>query len=80
MEQATLGEIKEYLREKGINLDIPAQEEWTPGTLNGNQAFGDPTAEKCFSYYVEHSAEIEEWRAARANKIKADEPSLGPKV
>ena len=80
MEQATLGEIKEYLREKGIKLDIPAHEDWTPGTINGNQAYGDPVAEKCFAYYVEHSAEIEEWRAARANEKVANEPNLGPKM
>ena len=80
MEQATLGEIKEYLREKGITLDVPAREDWTPGTINGNQAYGDPVAERCFSYYVEHSTEIEEWRAARKNEQITNEPNLGPKM
>lgn len=80
MEQATLGEIKEYLREKGIELEVPAREDWTPAALNGNQAYGDPTAEKCFAYYVEHSTEIEEWRAARTNEKVTSEPTLGPKM
>ena len=80
MEQATLGEIKEYLREKGIKLDVPERENWSPASINGNQAYGDPVAERCFSYYVEHSAEIEEWRAARAKEQTPNEPSLGPKM
>lgn len=80
MEQASLGEIKEYMKEKGIQLDIPAREDWNPGTINGNQAYGDPVAEKCFSYYVEHSAEIEAWRANRIGEKVPNEPTLGPKM
>ena len=62
MEQATLGEIKEYLKEHNIELDV---KKGTPASLSNNQTFGDPITESCFAYYVEHSTEIETWRANR---------------
>ena len=65
MGQATLGEIKEYLKEKGIDLTPSAK------SMPENQTNGDPYTEKCFLYYVEHSTEIEEWRANR-KKEKAN--------
>ncbi len=72
MEQATLGEIKEYLKEKGIELKVDRR----PST----NTLGNPLTEKCFSYYVEHSVEIEEWRANRQKEKVTTEPSLGPKM
>lgn len=57
--EPTLGQIKEYIREHGIDLQIPTEK--SP-TMSGNvQLFGDISAETYFQYYLEHSVEIHEW-------------------
>ena len=66
MEEITLKEIKDYCAEKGIN--IVAKNE-TPTVVANVQTFGDISAEAYFSYYVEHSAEIEQWRQSKNNEV-----------
>lgn len=57
--EPTLAQIKEYVREKGIDV-------FKVLCLNSNQdttslAFGDNHTEAYFQYYLEHSAEIVDW-------------------
>jgi hypothetical protein len=73
--EPTLGEIKEYLREKGIEL-APNPKRFQLG----DETLEDSPAEKYFSYYVEHSVEIEEWRKGRHPEKEPKEPSLEPKM
>ena len=73
--EPSLGEIKEYLREKGIEL-APNPKRFQLG----DETLEDSPAEKYFSYYVEHSVEIEEWRRGRQKEKVLTEPSLEPKM
>ena len=57
--EPTLAQIKEYVREKGIDvfgvLNIE-RNSTTPSLV-----FGDNQTEAYFQYYLEHSTEIVEW-------------------
>ena len=54
-------EIKAYCDEKGIVL--PRNEH--PTTVANVQTFGDVNTEAYFTYYLQHSVEIEKWRQAK---------------
>lgn len=57
--EPTISQIKEYLREKNIDvfkvLDIDTTKD------SGNFLFGDNQTEAYYQYYLEHSVEIGEW-------------------
>ena len=57
--EPTLSQIKEYIREKDIDvfqvLNIDTSKD------SGNFLFGDNQSEVYFQYYLEHSVEIGEW-------------------
>ena len=57
--EPTLAQIKEYVREKGIDvfgiLNIDSN------SNTSSLAFGDNQTEAYFEYYLEHSVEIGEW-------------------
>ncbi len=57
--EPTLSQIKEYVREKNIDvfkvLDINTCKD------SGNFLFGDNQTEVYYQYYLEHSTEICEW-------------------
>ena len=57
--EPTLAQIKEYVREKNIDVFGVLNIERTPNTTS--LAFGDNQTEAYFAYYLEHSTEIVEW-------------------
>ena len=68
--EPTLAQIKEYVREKGIDvfgvLNIE-RNSTTPSLV-----FGDNQTEAYFQYYLEHSTEIVDWM----NKDQITEESV----
>ncbi len=57
--EPTLSQIKEYLREKSINVfEVQGREEESDNELS---LFGNGEAEIYFQYYLEHCNEIAEW-------------------
>ena len=57
--EPTLSQIKEYVREKGIDIFGTLKENDNPNTTS--IAFGDYQTEAYFQYYLEHSPEIVDW-------------------
>lgn len=57
--EPTLAQIKEYVREKGIDVFGVLNIERNPNATS--LAFGDNQTEAYFEYYLEHSTEIVEW-------------------
>ena len=57
--EPNLAQIKEYVREKGIDVFGGLNIERTQNTTS--LAFGDNQTEAYFAYYLEHSTEIVEW-------------------
>ena len=57
--EPTLAQIKEYVREKGIDVFVVLNIECNPSTTS--LAFGDNQTEAYFEYYLEHSTEIVDW-------------------
>jgi hypothetical protein len=57
--EPTLAQIKEYVREKNIDVFGVLNIERTQNTTS--LAFGDNQTEVYFAYYLEHSTEIVEW-------------------
>jgi hypothetical protein len=57
--EPNLAQIKEYVREKGIDVFGVLNIERTQNTTS--LAFGDNQTEAYFAYYLEHSTEIVEW-------------------
>ena len=57
--EPTLAQIKEYVREKDIDVFGVLNIERNPNTTS--LAFGDNQTEAYFAYYLEHSTEIVEW-------------------
>ena len=57
--EPTLAQIKEYVREKDIDVFGVLNIEKNPNT--NSLAFGDNQTEAYFAYYLEHSPEIVEW-------------------
>lgn len=57
--EPTLAQIKEYVREKNIDVFGALSIERNPNTTS--LAFGDNQTEAYFEYYLEHSTEIVEW-------------------
>lgn len=57
--EPTLAQIKEYVREKNIDVFGVLNIERTQNTTS--LAFGDNQTEAYFAYYLEHSTEIVEW-------------------
>ncbi len=57
--EPTLAQIKEYVREKGIDIFGVLNIDNTPNTPS--LAFGDNQTEAYFEYYLEHSTEIVDW-------------------
>lgn len=57
--EPTLAQIKEYIREKGIDVFGVLNLERNSNTTS--LAFGDNQTEAYFKYYLEHSTEIVEW-------------------
>lgn len=72
MEPITLGEIKKYCEENGINLSTDKKDPLTVGNI---QYYGDVKAEVYFNYYLMHSTEIEEWRKNRNQYANVDTES-----
>ena len=70
--EPTLAQIKEYVREKGIDLFgiLGGRNESNTSSL----AFGDHQTEVYFEYYLEHSIEICEWMKnnQRTEEVIAD--------
>ena len=57
--EPTLSQIKEYVREKGIDVFGVLNIECNSNTTS--LAFGDNQTEAYFQYYLEHSTEIVDW-------------------
>ena len=57
--EPTLAQIKEYVREKGIDVFKVLSLE--SNSSSRSLAFGDNQIEAYFQYYLEHSAEIVNW-------------------
>ena len=57
--EPTLAQIKEYVREKGIDVFKVLSIE--SNSSSRSLAFGDNQIEAYFQYYLEHSAEIVNW-------------------
>ena len=57
--EPTLAQIKEYVREKGIDVFKVLSLE--SNSNSRSLAFGDNQIEAYFQYYLEHSAEIVNW-------------------
>ena len=57
--EPTLAQIKEYVREKGIDVFGVLNREMNPNATS--LAFGDNQTEAYFEYYLEHSTEIVDW-------------------
>ena len=57
--EPTLAQIKEYVREKGIDVFKVLNLE--SNSNSRSLAFGDNQIEAYFQYYLEHSAEIVNW-------------------
>lgn len=57
--EPTLAQIKEYVREKGIDVFKVLCLDSNHNTTS--LAFGDNQTEAYFQYYLEHSAEIVDW-------------------
>ncbi len=57
--EPTLAQIKEYVREKGIDVFGVLNLDRNSNTTS--LAFGDNQTEVYFEYYLEHSTEIVEW-------------------
>ena len=57
--EPTLAQIKEYVREKNIDIYGALNIECDPDATS--LAFGDNETEAYFQYYLEHSAEIVDW-------------------
>lgn len=57
--EPTLAQIKEYVREKGIDVFKVLSLE--SDSSSRSLAFGDNQIEAYFQYYLEHSAEIVNW-------------------
>ena len=57
--EPTLAQIKEYVREKGIDVFGVLNIDTNSNT--NSLAFGDNQTEAYFQYYLEHSIEIVDW-------------------
>lgn len=57
--EPTLAQIKEYVREKGI--DVFGVLNIERNSTTPSLAFGDNQTEAYFQYYLEHSTEIVDW-------------------
>ena len=57
--EPTLAQIKEYVREKGIDVFKVLSLE--SNSSSRSLAFGDNQIEAYFQYFLEHSAEIVNW-------------------
>ena len=57
--EPTLAQIKEYVREKNIDVFRVLNIERNPNTTS--LTFGNNLAKVYFAYYLEHSIEISEW-------------------
>ena len=57
--EPTLAQIKEYVREKGI--DVFGVLNIDSNSNTSSLAFGNNQTEAYFEYYLEHSEEIGEW-------------------
>ena len=57
--EPTLAQIKEYVREK--NIDVFGVLNIEKNSNTPSLAFGDNRTEAYFTYYLEHSTEIVEW-------------------
>ncbi len=57
--EPTLAQIKEYVREKGI--DVFGVLNIDSNSNTSSLAFGNNQTEAYFEYYLEHSVEIGEW-------------------
>jgi hypothetical protein len=57
--EPTISQIKEYVREK--NIDIFRELGVDSGLSGDNSLYGDNQIEVYYQYYLEHSVEIVEW-------------------